>query len=78
MVLTSSQICNMLFTEVGDGVYKCTSCEKQYKKGNAYTNPLNHLIRNQDNYEHEDQEAARRQNPLHLHLFPNEGSVSLD
>ncbi|OWZ23465.1 hypothetical protein PHMEG_0001632, partial [Phytophthora megakarya] len=67
MVLTSSQICNM-FTAVGDGVYKCTSCEKQYKKGIGYTNLLNHLKRNHNNYEHEAQEAARRQNPLHLHV----------
>ncbi|OWZ05126.1 hypothetical protein PHMEG_00022844 [Phytophthora megakarya] len=69
MVLTSSQICNMLFTAVGGCVYKRTSCEKQYKKGNGYTNLLNHLKRNHDNYEHEAQEAAHRQNPLHLHLI---------
>ncbi|OWY99486.1 hypothetical protein PHMEG_00029503 [Phytophthora megakarya] len=68
MILTSSQICNMLFTEVGDDLYKCTACEKQYKKGNGYTNLLNHLKHNHDNHEHEAQEAARRQNPLHLHL----------
>ncbi|OWY96363.1 hypothetical protein PHMEG_00033383 [Phytophthora megakarya] len=70
MILTSSQICNMLFTEFGDDFYKykCTSCEKQYKKGNGYTNLLNHLKRNHDNYEHEAQKAARRQNLLHLHL----------
>ncbi|EGZ21794.1 hypothetical protein PHYSODRAFT_247318 [Phytophthora sojae] len=68
MVLTSSQICSMLFTDVGNGFYKCTSCDKQYKKGNGYTNLLSHLRRNHDNYEQEAQEASRRQNPLRLHL----------
>ncbi|EGZ14663.1 hypothetical protein PHYSODRAFT_333013 [Phytophthora sojae] len=68
MVLTSSQICSMLFTDVGNGFYNCTSCDKQYKKGNGYTNLLSHLRRNHDNYELEAQEASRRQNPLRLHL----------
>jgi hypothetical protein len=68
MVLTSSQICSMLFREVGNGFYKCTTCDKQYKKGNGYTNLLNHLRRNHDNYEQEAEEALRRQNPLRLHL----------
>ncbi|EGZ18605.1 hypothetical protein PHYSODRAFT_498289, partial [Phytophthora sojae] len=68
MVLTSSQICSMLFTDVGNGFYKCTSCDKQYKNGNGYTNLLSHLQRNHDNYEQEPQEASRRQNPLRLHL----------
>ncbi|OWZ00300.1 hypothetical protein PHMEG_00028541 [Phytophthora megakarya] len=65
MVLTSSQICNMLFTEVGDGV-------PPYKRGNGYINLLNHLKRNHDNYEHEAQEAASRQNPLHRHLVSSQ------
>ncbi|EGZ15692.1 hypothetical protein PHYSODRAFT_506404 [Phytophthora sojae] len=58
----------MLFTDVGNGFYKCTSCDKQYKKGNGYTNLLSHLRRNHDNYEQEAQEASRHQNPLRLHL----------
>ncbi|KAJ8531766.1 hypothetical protein ON010_g14198 [Phytophthora cinnamomi] len=68
MVLTSSQICSMLFSEVDNGFFKCTTCDKQYKKGNGYTNLLNHLRRSHDNYEQEAQEASRRQNPLRLHL----------
>ncbi|KAE9061121.1 hypothetical protein PF007_g30367 [Phytophthora fragariae] len=68
MVLTSSQICSMLFREVGNGFYKCTTCDKQYKEGNGYTNLLNHLRRNHDDYEQEAEEASRRQNPLRLHL----------
>ncbi|ETP37478.1 hypothetical protein F442_14716 [Phytophthora nicotianae P10297] len=51
MVLTSSQICSMLFTDVGNGFFKCTTCDKQYKKGNGYTNLLNHLRRNHEDYE---------------------------
>ncbi|ETO68281.1 hypothetical protein F444_14868, partial [Phytophthora nicotianae P1976] len=46
----------------------CTTCDKQYKKGNGYTNLLNHLRRNHEDYEQEAQEASRRQNPLRLHL----------
>ncbi|EGZ26798.1 hypothetical protein PHYSODRAFT_255233 [Phytophthora sojae] len=69
MALTSSQICSMLFTDVGNVFYKCTSCDKQYKKDNGYTNLLNHLRRNHDNYEQEAQEATRRQNPLRLRLY---------
>ncbi|KAE8886444.1 hypothetical protein PF003_g29482 [Phytophthora fragariae] len=72
MVLTSSQICSMLFREVGNGFYKCTTCDKQYKEGNGYTNLLNHLRRNHDDYEQEAEEASRRQNPLRLHLVVKE------
>ncbi|ETP40985.1 hypothetical protein F442_11766, partial [Phytophthora nicotianae P10297] len=46
----------------------CTTCDKQYKKGNGYTNLLNHLRRNHEDYEQETLEAARHQNPLRLHL----------
>ncbi|GMF88809.1 unnamed protein product [Phytophthora fragariaefolia] len=53
----------------GDGIYKCVTCNKQYKKGNGYTNLLGHLCRNHENYEEEAVEASRRQNPLRLHLF---------
>ncbi|KAE9361394.1 hypothetical protein PF008_g1070 [Phytophthora fragariae] len=31
-VLTSSQICSMLFREAGSGFYRCTTCDKQYMK----------------------------------------------
>ncbi|KAG3073811.1 hypothetical protein PI125_g22169 [Phytophthora idaei] len=63
MVLTSSQICSMLFTAIGDNMHTCTTCGKTYKKGNGYTNVLNHLRRNRADYEQDTQEAARRQTP---------------
>ncbi|KAE9034258.1 hypothetical protein PR002_g8224 [Phytophthora rubi] len=58
----------MLYREAGNGFYECTTCDKQYKKGNGYTNMLNHLRRNPDGYQQEAEEASRRQNPLLLHL----------
>ncbi|KAE8886160.1 hypothetical protein PF005_g8520 [Phytophthora fragariae] len=57
----------MLYREAGNGFYECTTCDKQYKKGNGYTNMLNHLQRNPDGYQQETEEASRRQNPLLLH-----------
>ncbi|KAG6623467.1 Tyrosine-protein kinase HCK [Phytophthora cinnamomi] len=47
----------MLFSEVGNGFFKSTNCAKQYKKGNSYTNLLNHLRRS-DNYEQDAQEVV--------------------
>ncbi|ETL86711.1 hypothetical protein L917_13911, partial [Phytophthora nicotianae] len=41
---------------------------KQYKKGNGYTNLLNHQRRNHEGYEQEALEASRHQNLLRLHL----------
>ncbi|KAF1773902.1 hypothetical protein PC129_g11201 [Phytophthora cactorum] len=41
---------------------------KQYRKGNGYTNLLNHLRRNHEDCEQEAQEAARRLNPLNQRL----------
>ncbi|KAG6944817.1 hypothetical protein JG688_00016899 [Phytophthora aleatoria] len=58
----------MLLTHVGDGFYNCTTCGKQYKKGNGYTILLNHLRRNHEDYKQDAQEAARRLNSLNLHL----------
>ncbi|KAG2789956.1 hypothetical protein PC129_g20622 [Phytophthora cactorum] len=57
MVLTSSKICSMLFTAIGDNMHTCTTCGKTYKKGNGYTNVLNHLRRNRADYEQDTQEA---------------------
>jgi hypothetical protein len=69
MVLTSSQICSTLFfTNVGNGFYRCSTCDKQYQKGNGYTNLLNHLRCNHKDYAQEAQETSRRQNPLRLQL----------
>ncbi|KAG6948787.1 hypothetical protein JG688_00014953 [Phytophthora aleatoria] len=68
MVLTSSQICSMLFTAIGDNMHTCTTCGKTYKKGNGYTNVFNHLRRNRADYEQDTQEAARRQPPPHIYV----------
>ncbi|GMF40761.1 unnamed protein product [Phytophthora fragariaefolia] len=58
----------MLFREVGNGFYKCTTCDKQYKKGNGYTNLLNHLRRNHDNYEQEAEEASLSEDTLSKYI----------
>ncbi|KAG6953210.1 hypothetical protein JG688_00012938 [Phytophthora aleatoria] len=58
MVPTSSQICTILFTPVEDNMFTCTTCAKTYKKGNGYTNLLNHPRRTHIDYEQDAQEAA--------------------
>ncbi|KAE9244340.1 hypothetical protein PF004_g5724 [Phytophthora fragariae] len=63
MILMSSQICSMLISDIYNGFYKCTTCDK-HKKGNGYTNLLNHLRRNHDNYEQEALEVTLQQRSL--------------
>ncbi|DAZ93435.1 TPA: hypothetical protein N0F65_000086, partial [Lagenidium giganteum] len=43
MALKNKEICEVLYTALGDKNYRCNSCSKVYARGNGYTNLLNHL-----------------------------------
>ncbi|DAZ97633.1 TPA: hypothetical protein N0F65_003951 [Lagenidium giganteum] len=43
MALKNKEICEVLYTALGDKNYRCNLCSKVYARGNGYTNLLSHL-----------------------------------
>ncbi|ETO58943.1 hypothetical protein F444_22680, partial [Phytophthora nicotianae P1976] len=64
MALSNKQVCALLFSKGTDSTFSCNACAKVYKKGNGYTNLLNHLMRGHPDYERDARDAARAQNAL--------------
>ncbi|ETM52021.1 hypothetical protein L914_04250 [Phytophthora nicotianae] len=51
MALSNMQVCALLFSKGTDSTFSCNTRAKVYKKGNGYTNLLNHLMREHPDYE---------------------------
>ncbi|ETI52417.1 hypothetical protein F443_04426 [Phytophthora nicotianae P1569] len=68
MALSNMQVCALLFSKGTDSTFSCNTRAKVYKKGNGYTNLLNHLMRDHPDYERDARDAARAQNALGFQL----------